>query len=511
MAPKKSTTETGSKNPETSRPPVVTVMGHIDHGKSTLLDYIRKTNVTEKEVGGITQRISAYQVRHKDEGGAERVITFLDTPGHEAFQKMRFHSAAAADIAILVVSSEDGVKEQTLEAYRAAKEKNIPVIVAITKIDKPNANVERAKNMLAENEIYIEGYGGDLPYIPLSSKTGEGVKELLDMVLLVAEMADLKGSPEKLAEGVIIESLMDSKKGIVGTLLIKDGVLEQGMFISSGTSLAPVRFIENFLGARIEKAGISDPVRVTGWSTPPPVGLEFHAYRTKKEAEQAIELFTENKNSASKNNINTREPENECLIPILLKAETLGSLDAIVHEIDKIKVDGCTIRIIGTGVGTITETDIKAASGSTDTLILGFGVKLDSGAKELGERVGITVSVFDIIYKLTEWLAEEVEKRRPRIEVEERKGTIKILKMFGSTKGAYIVGGRVTEGVITLNDKVKIMRREFEIGRGEITELQEQKMKTREVLEGKECGMKVASKYEIAPGDILEAFAIVKK
>ena len=264
------------------RPPVICIMGHIDHGKSTLLDYIRKTTVAEKEAGGITQRISAYEVVHKNKIGKGNKITFLDTPGHEAFCAIRERGVDVADIAVLVVSAEDGVKKQTIEALKCIKDSGIPYIVAINKIDKPGADVEKTKQNLAENEIYIEGYGGTVPWVPISAKTGEGVSELLDMMLLVAEMGELKGDMNKYAEGVVIEANLDSHQGISGTLIIKDGALRTGMHIASGGSIASTRFIEDFAGRKIIEAGFSSPIKVVGFNGLPAVGSTFKSFGTKK-------------------------------------------------------------------------------------------------------------------------------------------------------------------------------------------------------------------------------------
>lgn len=501
-----------TKNNISPRPPVVTVMGHIDHGKSTLLDYIRKTAVVDKEIGGITQALSAYEATHKDENGKERKITFLDTPGHEAFSKMRHHSASAADIAILIVSAEDGVKAQTLEAYKAIKKSGIPFVVAINKIDRPNADIPRTKQTLTEHEIYIEGYGGDIPCVEISAKTGKGISELLGMVLLLADMETLSGDVEKNAEGIVLESHRDPQKGASATLLIRDGSLKKGMFISAGKSVTPIRAILNFAGTAINEAQFSMPVRIGGWSELPNAGDEFSSFKTKKEAETSAEKYlpampTDSKNSASSGgNLGTL-----VIVPIVIKADAAGAIDAILHEIEKIRIDGLATKILAAGVGTITENDIRNASSGGEAIVLGFSVKSDAQAKAAAERFGVTIVLFDIIYKLSEWLAEELEKRRPRVEVEEKEGLAKILRIFGGSKGSHIVGGRVQEGVISLGDSVKILRRDFEIGRGKILELQQQKMKSKQVLEGLEFGAKVETKQEIAPGDVLEAFILVKK
>lgn len=502
--------ETRNQNLVTSpRPPIVAVMGHVDHGKSTLLDYLRKTNVVEKEIGGITQKLSAYEVKHEDEKGVERTITFLDTPGHEAFQSMRGRSAKAADIAILVVSAEDGVKPQTLEAYRAAKEAETPVIVAISKIDKPNANIGRTKSSLIENEIYIEGMGGDIPFVAISSKTGEGISELLDLVLLAAEMSNLNADANANAEGLIVESSVDPKKGVSATLLVKNGTLKKGAYVVSSHSLAPVRVMENFLGEKIDRALPSQPVRISGWNIAPRVGEKFAAFEEKKDAEKAAAGASSAKNAAP---LGTRDGENGMhTIPLIIKADTLGAIDAILHEIEKIHVERCALKVISRGVGAISDNDIKIASGSKNAIVLGFGVKIESGARAIAERFGVKAETFDIIYKLAEWLETEIEKVRPRITVEEKKGALKLQRIFTLGKNSHVAGGKVLEGTISLGDKVRILRRDYEIGRGEITDLQEQKVKAKEVSDGRECGIKIATKQEVAQGDVLEAFRLVEK
>src|SRR3989344_1393800 len=351
------------------RPPIIVVMGHIDHGKSTLLDYIRKTNVVADEAGGITQHLSAYEVLHKNERGEDRKITFLDTPGHEAFQKMRLRGAEVADIAILIVSAEEGVKAQTLEAYASIKEAGLPLVVAINKIDRPNANIERTKQSLAENEIYLEGLGGDIPWVPVSAKVGTGIPELLDIMLLVADMQELTADPEKLAEGIVIETQRDPRKGISATLIITNGTLRSGIFLTSGNALSPVRIFEDFLGNPIKEARFSTPVRIVGWSDLPEIGGTFSSFETKKEAEQALtqkEITAEKKEKVVEEN--TEEEKEHVTIPVILRADAAGSLDAIEHELKKLESETVTIRIVSKGVGAVSEGDVKAASGVVGTL-----------------------------------------------------------------------------------------------------------------------------------------------
>jgi len=490
------------------RPPVIVVMGHIDHGKSTLLDYIRKTNIVDREAGGITQHISAYEVVHKDEHGKDRRITFLDTPGHEAFSKMRERGAAIADIAILIVSAEDGVKPQTIEAWKTITENNIPYIVAINKIDKPGANIERTKIALAENEIYLEDYGGKVPYALISAKTGEGVDQLLSLLLILAEMENLTGNQAKEASGFVIESHLDSKRGIQATLIIKDGTLEKGMTVAVADTLCSTRIIENFLGKIINEATFSSPIRLIGFDKMPSNGSPFVSFHQKKEAELFVQNCKANNNCEKSTNV---DDPNKKIIPIVLKADVSGSLEAIEKEIKKIKSPNTEFRIIQKGAGTILESDVKAIATGTDALIVGFNVKADRSAVELAEKRGILISYFNIIYKLTEWLTEELEQRRQKVETAETLGKAKILKAFSRTKERQILGGKVTEGQINLNSVVKILRRDFEIGSGRIVNLEKNKAKISSVEEGSEFGMMVESKIEVVPGDVLESYTLTQK
>jgi len=326
------------------RPPIIAVMGHIDHGKSALLDYIRKSNVVAGEAGGITQHISAYEVNHKTKNG-EKKITFLDTPGHAAFTAMRLRGANIADIAILIVSAEEGPKPQTLEALESIKKAGIPFAIAINKIDKPGANVEKTKNQLVENEIYIEGYGGDIPFVPISAKTGEGIPELLDTVLLIAEMEELKGDKNKPAEGFVLETKLDPQKGVCATLIIKDGSLKTGSFIVCEDKFASIRTVDNFLGKTLTDASFSSPVQITGFKEVPNVGAEFKIFETKKEAEKNATEYKDVLGSASKKEIQriSGKDEEKVIIPIVIKADVLGTIEAIQHEINKL-VEGGEIK-----------------------------------------------------------------------------------------------------------------------------------------------------------------------
>lgn len=494
-------------NKTTLRPPVIVVMGHIDHGKSTLLDYIRKSNVVDKEAGGITQHISAYEVIHEKEG-KKSTITFLDTPGHEAFKGIRSRGASVADIAVLVVSAEDGVKPQTIEALNVIKEAQMPFVVAINKIDRPSADVERTKQNLAENDVFLEGFGGNISWAAISAKTGEGVPELLDLLLLVTELEELTGESGENASGIIIESNMDTKKGISVTAIIKNGTLRKGDFVVSGTSIAPLRIFENFLGKPIEEATFSSPVRIIGWDSAPKVGAGFVGVSTKKEA---LEITAKNAEAALTHEESVSDSEIErVVIPIVIKTDTAGSLDALVYEIGKLGNERVVPKIVLSGIGPLSENDVKGSLTKENSLLVAFHTKTDSKAESLAQRLGKEIHSFDIIYKLTEWLTQAIAERTPSIEVEETVGIAKILKTFSKTKDKQVVGGKVESGVISVGDQVKILRRDSEIVRGRVRELQQTKQKTSTVTEG-EFGAMIEAKFEIAPGDKIEALTLVKK
>lgn len=496
------------------RPPVVVVMGHIDHGKSTLLDYIRKTSITEKETGGITQHIGAYEAIHKDNENKEHFITFLDTPGHAAFAGIRSRGASVADVAILVVSAEDGVKPQTLEALACIKKCDIPFIVAINKIDKPNADVERTKQNLAENEIYIEGYGGDVPWTAISAKNGEGINELLDLVLLAARIRGLKSESAKAVSGTIVEVNHDNKRGASATAIIKEGTLKKGDFVVAENAYSSLRAMENFRAEPIGEARPGQPVRIIGWHGEPKIGATLQTAGTKKEAEKMARLASERaENFALKLKIAPAEGNDAeaTMAPIIIKADVAGSLEAIVHELKKIKEEKLKIKILAEGVGEITEGDVKTAATAEQAIIIGFNVGIDASAKAAAERLGVQVEFFDIIYKLGEWLETFIAARRPKITTEEILGRARVLKIFSMNKDKQIIGGRVEEGILTPGAIVKILRREAEIGRGKIRGLQQQKTAIQEAKKDTEFGALMEAKIEIASGDRLEAFSLVTK
>lgn len=516
------------KNPTTrERPPIVAVVGHIDHGKSTLLDYIRKSNTAEGEAGGITQHLSAYEVEHSSKSSRQvKKITFLDTPGHEAFKTMRMRGLEVADIAILVVSAEDGVKVQTKEAVALIEAAHIPYIVALTKIDKPEAHIENTKQSLLKNGIYLEGLGGTVPYIGVSSKTGEGIPELLDLILLSAELEGLSSYPEAPAEGLVIEAHVDQKRGNTATLIIQNGTVEQGEYVVCGEAVAPVRIMENYMGKSISEAGAGSPVRIVGFSSLPSVGASWKAVETKKEAEQdatealrsissarALQAARPSLTLASGNTAESSDEKEIATLPIVIKTDFAGTGDAVLHELEKIpKYDNFEVRVVARSVGAISERDVKlVGSGKRPGIVVGFNVKVEKEARALAERLGVLIGVFDIIYKLAEWLEDEIEKHRPRSTVDIRLGNAKILRVFSSQTGRTVLGGRIEEGALVQGAEVKIMRGDFEIGRGELVSLQKQKTPMSKLEQGSEFGAMVRTSVVPVAGDYLEAFEIVSR
>ena len=480
-----------------ARPPIIVVMGHIDHGKSSLLDYIRKANVVAGEAGGITQHVSAYIALHND-----RIITFLDTPGHEAFKAIRGRGAAAADIAILVVAADEGVMPQTLDALVAIKDAGIPFIVAITKIDKNNADIERTKTSLLEHEVFLEGLGGDIAFMPISSKTGEGIPELLDLVLLATDLAEITADPEASAEGFVLESTQDPKRGSSATLIIKDGSLELGGFVVAGNAYAPIRFIEDFRGTRIERALPSEPVRISGFNILPPSGALFSVVANKKEAEalakkNAKEFVAPSSASAA--------PDGIIELPIIVKADVAGSVEAILHEFAKITHERGALRVVASSVGSVSENDVKVAHAS-GALIIAFNVGTDAIAHELAERDKIGILPFSIIYELSEKVAELLSARVPTIAIERELGRATIVKIFSSGAKKYVLGARLVSGIFTLHDAIKILHKDAEIGRGTIMNLQQARANVKEIKTSGEFGIEIETNAHLATGDEIIAF-----
>ncbi len=490
------------------RPPIIVVMGHIDHGKSTLLDTIRNTNIVATEAGGITQHLSAYTVSHTSTEHGERSLTFLDTPGHASFQKMRLRGADVADIAVLIVSAEDAVMPQTLEALAAIKEASIPYIVAINKIDKPNADLVRTQSSLIENEIFIEGMGGDIPWVAISAKQGTGIPELLDTLILTAELAEVEGDPAAPAVGTVIEGNLDKKRGIAATIIIKNGTIHGGSFVVSEHSFAPVRIMENTFGKQVREAGLSEPVEIIGWNDVPRAGATFTTVKTKKEAEAAVYSFKEAKTIA-RNAITTRRPFSAIpLVPVVIKADTLGSIEAITTEIEKLKNDRIELKIVSASIGDISLTDIQNANATQNAIVVGFHTKLDRTAEELAERLSVATATFDIIYDLAEWMKNMIDARLPRKEEEVASGKVKILRHFSAQKNVHVMGGKVLEGAMSIKQRVHIMRHDIKLGSGIVENLQQSKSNVERVESG-EFGMQIATRVDVSEGDFLVPFTVV--
>ncbi|TSC83462.1 MAG: translation initiation factor IF-2 [Parcubacteria group bacterium Gr01-1014_17] len=493
------------------RQPVVAIVGHVDHGKSTLLDYIRKTNVAEKEAGGITQRIGAYEVLHKTTEGKERRLSFIDTPGHEAFGGSRGRAVGAADVAILAVASDEGAKPQTLESIKILQKHNIPFVVAFTKADKPNADAERAKQSLAEHELYVEGYGGAVPSAGVSAKTGAGVSELLDLVLLLADMHGAPCDSTQTAKGVVIEAERGSAKGISATLVVKNGTVRKGQALVAGKALSIIRTLEDYSGKPIAEAGCGRIARVGGWSELPSAGDAFRAYENKKEAEKSLKIHT----ASGERNPKKSEKQNEVnatrvVVPLVVKADTAGSIEAIKHELAKLQSEKIEMKIIGAGLGDIGEGDLRLAGSACDAVLVGFNVGADSAAERHAKATGTKIHLFDIIYRLSDFITEIAKARTPKEKREEVAGQARIVKIFSEEKSTQVVGGKVLEGVLALGDEFRIVRRGERIGTGRTKELQKFKEKIREAAVGTEFGALTASTFPLAVGDTIEVVRIVE-
>jgi len=490
------------------RSPIVAIMGHIDHGKSTLLDYIRKTNVVSDEAGGITQHLAAYEV---EKNGSK--ITFIDTPGHEAFAATRSRGASIADIAILVVSAEDGVKEQTLGALKFIKDSKIPYIVAINKIDTDKADVERTKMSLAEKEVYLEGMGGDISYVPISAKKGTGIDELLETLLLASDLEELTGDQSQKATGYVLESFKDKKRGTTSTLLIKNGTIKMGDFVVASKSIAPVRIMEAYDGSKIKEATFSTPINIVGFDSLAKAGDSFTVFSNKKEAQKYLEEILEIENQIKEDKgLNKNKSKNKKnIFPIILKADVSGSLEALEHLLTNIETDNSEFKIISKGVGDVSDNDLKKAGGNTKTTIVGFNVGVDRTAKSIAETFGMDIETSDIIYRLEEYLNERIKKLTPKEMSEEITGEAKILKIFSESNKGSVVGGEVIKGEILKTDKLKIIRRGNLIGEARILELQQSKKDVKKVEQGLQFGIMLSSKLDLAKGDNIIAVNMIEK
>lgn len=493
------------------RPPVVTIMGHVDHGKTTLLDYIRKSNVASGEAGGITQAIGAYSVKYKDKS-----ITFIDTPGHAAFTEMRARGASITDIVIIIVAADDGIMPQTKEAIDHAKAAGVPIIVAINKIDKPEANIERVMTGLVENGLTPEEWGGDIIVNKISAATGENVDELLENILLIAEMEDYKANPSRYASGAVIESKKDSKVGSVVTLLIQNGTLRLGDPIVIGNAFGKVRTLKNDLGQNIVEATPSTPVEVTGISEVPSAGDKFMAFESEKQAKQIAEERKlrsreqdTNFSAMSLEDLFGRIQEGVKEINVVLKADVNGSLEAVKNSLEKITVDGVKVNVIRGAVGAITESDIVLASAS-DAIIIGFNVRGSSKTMDIAKQYGVSIKTYDIIYKVVEDM-EKAMKGMLDPEYEEKvTGTLEVRQIFKFSKVGLIAGCHVLSGTVKNNEKARIIRDNVVVYNGSIKSLQREKDQVKEVKKDMDCGLTLENCQDYKEKDIIEVYDLVE-
>ncbi|AOZ87239.1 translation initiation factor IF-2 [Bacillus xiamenensis] len=493
------------------RPPVVTIMGHVDHGKTTLLDSIRKTKVVEGEAGGITQHIGAYQI---EENGKK--ITFLDTPGHAAFTTMRARGAEVTDTTILVVAADDGVMPQTIEAINHAKAAEVPIIVAVNKIDKPTANPERVMQELTEHGLVPEAWGGETIFVPLSAKTGEGIDELIEMILLVSEVAELKANPNRAAKGTVIEAELDKGRGSVATLLVQTGTLHVGDPIVVGNTFGRVRAMVNDIGRRVKTAGPSTPVEITGLNDVPNAGDQFLVFKDEKTARQvgearASKQLDEQRSDKAKLSLDDLFEQikqgDVKDINLIVKADVQGSAEALTAALQKIEVEGVKVKIIHTGVGAITESDIILASAS-NAIVIGFNVRPDGNAKSTAESENVDIRLHRIIYKVIDEI-EAAMKGMLDPEYEEKIiGQVEVRQTFKVSKIGTIAGGYVTEGTITRDSGIRLIRDGVVIFEGEVDVLKRFKDDVKEVSQGYECGITIKKYNDIREGDILESFVM---
>ncbi len=474
------------------RPPIVVVMGHVDHGKTTLLDYIRKTNVAGREAGGITQSIGAYEIIRESTIGEPKKITFVDTPGHEAFSKMRARGAKVADLAILVVAADDGVKPQTKEAIELLRQAETPFVVAINKIDKNNADVGRIKQELSQSGVLLEGYGGDISWQAISAKRGEGINELLDLILLVAEVAGLTYGPQAPASGIIIESKMESRRGLEAMAIVKNGTLKVGDDIQTKTAKGRVKVLENFLGERVAELEPSSPALILGFEILPQIGEEF--WHANPEAEQV--RYGAGSAPAPMQIVNPDEvvSKESQLVKVFLKADVGGSLEALSGAVKNLP----NVKVVYEGIGEINDGDIRNAL-SLGAVVVGFKVKAGKTAQGVAKAKGVAVINSEIIYELLKVLEEKIiSLKEPAPQ-----GRMTILAVFSQRGNRQVIGGLVEEGAMRVNVRVKIMRGGKELGQGKITNLQKGKKDAGRVEAGEECGVLIESGEPIQAGDEL--------
>lgn len=501
-------------NPEdlVKRPPIVTIMGHVDHGKTTLLDYIRNTHVVDKEFGGITQHIGAYQTKYKDE-----LITFIDTPGHAAFTEMRARGASVTDIVIIIVAADDGVKPQTKEAVDHALSAKVPIIVAVNKIDKPEANIDRVLTEMTEIGITPESWGGDVPFINISAHTGEGVDLLLETILTIAEVNELKANPNRYAIGAVIESRLDKNIGGIASFLIQNGTLRIGDPIVVGTSYAKVRTMKNDHGEAIVEAGPSTPVEITGLTENPSAGDKFMAFETETEAKKIAEK------RASQAKLNSNASKKVSLddlfksvdagnkeINIVLKADVRGSEEAVKNALEKIKEKDVSVKVIRSGIGAITESDVVLASAS-NAIIIGFNVVAPASSKEYAKDNNVDIRLYTIIYKLVEDIEASINGMLDPEYEEKIIGEAEIRKIFKFSKIGNIAGSYITSGVVKNNALARVIRDGVVIASDEkIASLQREKDTVKEVKKGFECGITLEKFNDFKEGDTIEVYEMIE-
>jgi translation initiation factor IF-2 len=497
------------------RPPVVTIMGHVDHGKTSLLDAVRKTNVVSGEAGGITQHIGAYQVT-SPLGGK---ITFIDTPGHAAFTAMRARGARVTDIVVLVVAADDGVMPQTIEAISHAKAAKVPLIVAINKVDKPDANPQRVRTELLSYEVVVESMGGDTLEVEVSAKTGQGLDTLLEGLQLQAEILDLKANPERSAEGTVIEAKLDRGRGPVATVLVQRGTLHPGDIIVAGAEWGRVRALVNDLGATVKEAGPSVPVEVLGFNGTPEAGdrvavvenearaREITEYRARQKRERQAARAAGAGRTLAEMMRDLKEGAGRKELTLVVKGDVQGSVEAIVAALDKLGTDEVTARVIHSGVGGITESDITLAEASR-AVVLGFNVRAHKEARESAERGGIEIRYYNIIYDLVDDVKQAMSGLLAPTLREERLGEAQVLEVFNVSKVGKVAGCRVLDGRVERGAHVRLIRDNVVIHEGKLSQLKRFKDDAREVVAGQECGMAFESYQDMRVGDIIECYRV---
>lgn len=495
------------------RPPVVTIMGHVDHGKTSLLDVIRKSHVTQTEAGGITQHIGAYTVNIKG-----NKITFFDTPGHEAFTSMRARGAQATDIAVLVVAADDGVMPQTIEAINHSKAANVPIIVAINKIDRPNANPDRVKQELAEYGLVAEDWGGDTICVPVSAKTKEGIDNLLEMILLVAEMAELKANPNRLAKGVVIESKLDKGRGPVATVLIKNGTLNIGDHMVAGVTYGKVRAMFDDKGKSVKSAGPSIPVEVLGFNEVPDAGDIMNVVKDEKGAKQIAEkrieasrdkMFNDAHRVTLENLFSQIEEGEVKELNIIVKGDVQGSVEALQQSLERLSNENVKVKVIHGGVGAITEYDVMLASAS-NAVIIGFNVRPDTKSRMLAEKEKVDIKTYRIIYEVLDDIEAAMKGMLEPEYKEVVKGRAEVRAIFKVSSIGTIAGCYVTEGKINRANDIRVIRNGIVINEGKLASLKRFKDDVKEVSEGYECGLNIEKFNDIKEGDIIESFEMVQ-